>query len=82
MTTLKNNIKTSKNNIQRAIDTGMTCIDCHQGIAHNLPAGFLDEYRHVVDGLNGSVPVNESSLLDLGGMLEATRSFLGVNASH
>ncbi|MFV0336469.1 MAG: NapC/NirT family cytochrome c [Tropicimonas sp.] len=62
---------------QRAIDNDMTCIDCHQGIAHILPAGFLDEYRHVVEGMEGSVAVNESSLLDLDGMLEATRAFLG-----
>ncbi|MFV0359634.1 NapC/NirT family cytochrome c [Tropicimonas sp.] len=39
---------------QEAIDEGKTCIDCHQGIAHNLPAGYLDEYREVVDKLNGS----------------------------
>ncbi len=36
---------------QRAIDTGMTCIDCHQGIAHNLPAGYLEEYERVVKSL-------------------------------
>lgn len=36
---------------QRAIDSGMTCIDCHQGIAHNLPAGHLEEYQRVVDHL-------------------------------
>ena len=67
---------------QRAIDTGMTCIDCHQGIAHNLPEGFLDEYRHVVEGLNGTVETNESSLIDIGGMLKATRAFLGQPAAE
>ena len=36
---------------QRAIDEDMTCIDCHQGIAHNLPPGYLEEYQRVVDGL-------------------------------
>ncbi|MFI0396188.1 NapC/NirT family cytochrome c [Paracoccus jiaweipingae] len=35
-------------NHQRAIDQGMTCIDCHQGIAHNLPANYLTLYDEVV----------------------------------
>jgi cytochrome c-type protein NapC len=26
-----------------ARDTGKTCIDCHKGIAHNLPKGFKDD---------------------------------------
>ncbi len=62
---------------QRALDQGMTCIDCHQGIAHTLPAGFLDEYRHIVDGMDDKVVVNEGAILDLGGLVEATRGFLG-----
>ena len=33
---------------QRAIDTGMTCIDCHQGIAHKLPEGYLEGYQEIV----------------------------------
>lgn len=36
---------------QKAIDTGMTCIDCHQGIAHSLPPGHLEEYERVVQSL-------------------------------
>ncbi|WP_310620363.1 NapC/NirT family cytochrome c [Flexibacterium corallicola] len=28
-----------------ALDTGKTCIDCHQGIAHDLPAGAMDAYK-------------------------------------
>ena len=36
---------------QRAIDTGMTCIDCHQGIAHSLPSGHLEEYQRITDAL-------------------------------
>ncbi|KAF0190934.1 MAG: nitrate/TMAO reductase membrane-bound tetraheme cytochrome c subunit [Gammaproteobacteria bacterium] len=27
-------------NHQRGFDQGLTCIDCHKGIAHSLPAGF------------------------------------------
>jgi cytochrome c-type protein NapC len=37
---------------QRAIDTGMTCIDCHQGIAHKLPSGYQEEYQRVLEALN------------------------------
>ncbi|MEZ5684646.1 MAG: NapC/NirT family cytochrome c [Paracoccaceae bacterium] len=36
---------------QEALDTGKTCIDCHQGIAHDLPAGYLERYREVVADL-------------------------------
>ncbi len=37
---------------QRAIDNDMTCIDCHQGIAHNLPPGYLEEYQRVTETLS------------------------------
>ena len=30
-------------NHQRAIDEGKTCIDCHKGVAHELPAGAFPE---------------------------------------
>ena len=33
---------------QRAVDGNMTCIDCHQGIAHKLAPGYLEEYEKVV----------------------------------
>ncbi|MGR3634609.1 MAG: NapC/NirT family cytochrome c [Shimia sp.] len=48
---------------QTAIDDGKTCIDCHQGIAHRLPEGYLDEYRKVVDDLaaNGDIPLGNGS---------------------
>ncbi len=36
---------------QRALDNGMTCIDCHQGIAHSLPEGYQEEYQRVLDKL-------------------------------
>lgn len=36
---------------QQALDEGKTCIDCHQGIAHDLPAGYLERYRQVVEKL-------------------------------
>ena len=48
---------------QRAIDTGMTCIDCHQGIAHKLPPGYQEEYEKVVEGLQLSpIPRQEASV--------------------
>jgi cytochrome c-type protein NapC len=36
---------------QQALDEGKTCIDCHQGIAHDLPAGYLERYQQVVEKL-------------------------------
>ncbi|PSL18268.1 NapC/NirT family cytochrome c [Shimia abyssi] len=41
----------ASNEHQRAIDNDMTCIDCHQGIAHKLPEGYLEEYKRVVEEL-------------------------------
>ncbi|MDA5093815.1 NapC/NirT family cytochrome c [Aliiroseovarius sp. KMU-50] len=35
-------------NHQVALDEGKTCIDCHQGIAHELPEGWQDRYEQVV----------------------------------
>ncbi len=32
---------------QEAVDNNMTCIDCHQGIAHRLPAGAEDAYKAI-----------------------------------
>ncbi|OEJ67596.1 hypothetical protein BEN30_09230 [Magnetovibrio blakemorei] len=32
--------KRSRGRHEEAIDNGMTCIDCHKGIAHELPAGI------------------------------------------
>jgi cytochrome c-type protein NapC len=34
-------------NHQQALDQGKTCIDCHQGIAHKLPEGYLEAYGQV-----------------------------------
>ncbi|WP_377193942.1 NapC/NirT family cytochrome c [Ruegeria meonggei] len=36
---------------QRAIDNNMTCIDCHQGIAHSLPQGYQEEYQKITETL-------------------------------
>ena len=40
---------------QRAIDEGMTCIDCHQGIAHKLPPNYLEEYENVTNALSAAL---------------------------
>ena len=37
-------------NHQQALDQGKTCIDCHQGIAHKLPEGYLEAYGQVAAG--------------------------------
>ncbi len=36
---------------QRALDNNMTCIDCHQGIAHSLPQGYQEAYKKVLEDL-------------------------------
>ncbi len=45
-------------NHQRALDEGKTCIDCHQGVAHKLPEGYLERYEGVVNELavSGELP--------------------------
>ncbi|KIC45023.1 4Fe-4S ferredoxin [Ruegeria sp. ANG-S4] len=52
---------------QRAIDNNMTCIDCHQGIAHNLPPGYLEEYQKVTETLSaqaGDLPEKHAAAGD------------------
>ncbi len=41
-------------NHQRAIDENMTCIDCHQGIAHALAPGYIEEYQRISEELAAS----------------------------
>ena len=44
-------------NHQQALDEGKTCIDCHQGIVHKLPANYLDLYQDMISELeaNGDI---------------------------
>jgi cytochrome c-type protein NapC len=35
-----------------AIDSGKTCIDCHKGIAHDLPEGAFDAERKINKAAN------------------------------
>ena len=46
-------------NHQAALDSGKTCIDCHQGIAHKLPDGYLKAYESVVAEMeaDGEIPL-------------------------
>ena len=46
--------KRSRNRHQVAIDEGMTCIDCHKGIAHELPAGVDRVGTSAVSGNSGN----------------------------
>ncbi len=50
-------------NHQIAVDEGKTCIDCHQGIAHELPEGWSKKYKDVVDDLaqNNLLPPSNAS---------------------
>ena len=36
---------------QEAIDEGMTCIDCHKGIAHELPKGAFEAERAISENV-------------------------------
>ncbi|KUJ85690.1 hypothetical protein AVO45_01490 [Ruegeria marisrubri] len=40
-------------NHQKALDEGKTCIDCHQGVAHELPEGYLEAYKEVAAEIEG-----------------------------
>lgn len=42
---------------QEAVDTGKTCIDCHQGIAHKLPEGGKAAYEEAVKHLQPTAAV-------------------------
>ncbi|WP_375174172.1 NapC/NirT family cytochrome c [Pseudooceanicola sp.] len=59
---------------QKAIDEGMTCIDCHQGIAHELAPGYLEEYKRVSDELAANSPAQRTKPVDLA----AIRSYLAA----
>lgn len=41
---------------QLAVDTGKTCIDCHQGIAHRLPQGGRDAYQELMKQQQSEAP--------------------------
>ena len=43
---------------EQAMDQGKTCIDCHKGIAHRLPAGALDAERELNETWNATHPQN------------------------
>ncbi|MFN3132717.1 NapC/NirT family cytochrome c [Roseibium sp.] len=58
---------------QRAIDNNMTCIDCHQGIAHDLPPGYQERYRQVIEQLeaiNKKVPDQPNEVAEVKSYLE------------
>ena len=58
---------------QKAIDENMTCIDCHQGIAHELAPGSQEEYRRLVDEL----AANEAGEDPKPGTVAAIRTYVG-----
>ncbi|MBO9477037.1 NapC/NirT family cytochrome c [Shimia sp. R11_0] len=58
---------------QQALDEGKTCIDCHQGVAHNLPAGYLEKYKEVTKDLEieaKSSPVQDRAIATAGAEIE------------
>ncbi|WP_432448965.1 NapC/NirT family cytochrome c [Aliiroseovarius marinus] len=52
-------------NHQIALDEGKTCIDCHQGIAHDLPEGWQDRYEEISDQLaaDGNLPLGNGRVV-------------------
>ena len=62
-------------NHQLAIDTNMTCIDCHQGIAHDSAPGYMEEYKHVVDTLAGTAPARDGTI-----DVAQIKTYLGLSA--
>ncbi len=48
---------------QLAIDTGKTCIDCHQGIAHRLPQGGRDAYDALLREMKLDQPQKTSAVV-------------------
>ena len=61
---------------QEAIDGGKTCIDCHQGIAHALPAGFEDKYREIAAEV-AAAKAAEAKGVKAAGVLGALKEILG-----
>lgn len=43
---------------KRALDHGLSCIDCHQGVAHSLPARHLEQYRKIADDFMAGHPAS------------------------
>lgn len=66
-------------NHQTALDDGKTCIDCHQGIAHNLPPNYLETYRGVVEELsyNGELPAAKTH--DVAEASNEIKGYLGAS---
>ena len=58
---------------QRAIDQGMTCIDCHQGIAHDLPPNYQQEYEKLTRSMaiNPATDLSQSAAVVDDGTLRA-----------
>ncbi len=44
---------------QFAVDNKMTCIDCHQGIAHRLPQGGKEAYEEMMKQQRSEAPATE-----------------------
>ncbi|MBO9401462.1 NapC/NirT family cytochrome c [Shimia sp. R9_3] len=66
-------------NHQQALDEGKTCIDCHQGIAHNLPENYLETYRSLVEEMAeaGEIPAPKGR--DVARAQSDIQSYLGAN---
>ncbi|GAA6178750.1 cytochrome c-type protein NapC [Shimia sp. NS0008-38b] len=64
---------------QTALDEGKTCIDCHQGVAHKLPEGYLEKYKEVTADLVDTVEIPQARGTSVAASGEEIRGYL---ASH
>ena len=64
-------------NHQTALDQGKTCIDCHQGIAHDLPSGYLEKYREVVKELEQSAQLTRPAAMSVAAAKREVETYLG-----
>ncbi len=66
---------------QTALDEGKTCIDCHQGIAHDLPDGYLEKYREVVKELDQKAELLPNSAKPVAAAKRELEGYLGSAAN-
>lgn len=71
-------------NHQKALDEGKTCIDCHQGVAHKLPEGYLQRYDEIVNGLAaaGELPPMQGHDVASADNRAAVRAYLSTGSTN
>lgn len=70
------------NSHQLALDEGKTCIDCHQGIAHRLPEGYLEGYEKVLEELAAEDLLPPSNSVVAGIDVSGITQYLGSGSNN